>query len=447
MRSRELEIAGWGRARKARVRAWRPEREAELDRSLAEARPRTAIAVGARRAYGDAALNDGGDAILTQRLDRFLAFDPATGTLEAEPGATFRDLAGTFLARGWMAPASPGTAFATLGGGVAADVHGKNHDRHGSFGDHLRWLDLLGADGVTRRVSPTEHAELFAATIGGMGLTGIVRRLAVALLPAPATAMRVVERPVADLDAHLAALFAAREASTFSVGWIDALASGASLGRGILETAEFAPGATPPAPGRALRVPVDAPGFALNPWSVRLFNRFYARRIPAAGRESIRRFDAFLYPLDAIAEWNRIYGKRGFYQFQGVVPDAEAPRALRRMLEAIAAGGRASFLAVIKTLGGEGRGMLSFPMRGVTLALDFPRVAGVEALIDALNRLTLEHGGRVYLAKDALLTADLFRQMYPRAGEFAALLERIDPDCVFASDMARRLGLRPARAA
>ncbi len=448
MRPKATTLAGWGRSNRALLDAWRPERGSELDVAFAATgSPAGVIAHGGGRSYGDAALNDGGAVILSRRLDRFVSFDAVTGELVAEPGVTFRDLIETFAPRGFMAPASPGTAFATLGGAVAADVHGKNHDRHGSFGDHVRWLDLLGADGQTRRVSAQENPDLFAATIGGMGLTGFVRRVAVTLLPSACETVRVAERRVRDLDEHLAGLFAARETATFSVGWVDALAKGAALGRGILETAEFAPGLAVPPPPKRRAVPIDLPGFVLNPLSIRAFNHFYAARVPATGRETTRRLDVFLYPLDAIHDWNRIYGKNGFYQFQCVIPDAAAPRAIRELLETIARAGRASFLAVLKTLGGDGRGMLSFPMRGVTLALDFPRKSGAEDLIAGLNRRAREHGGRVYLAKDALLTRDDFHAMYPRHEEFAALLARIDPSGRFASDQARRLGLVQARRA
>jgi decaprenylphospho-beta-D-ribofuranose 2-oxidase len=447
MRAKRGSFSGWGRASRATLHAWRPERAAELDGALALApSPAGVIAHGAGRSYGDAALNEGGAAIVTTRLDRLLAFDTGTGVLIAEPGVTFRDLIATFVPRGFMPPASPGTAFATLGGALAADVHGKNHDRHGSFGDHVLWAELLLADGSTRRVSPSEDRDLFAATIGGMGLTGIVRRLAVKLLPGATAMLRVAERRVVDLDAHLEALFAARQGATFSVGWIDALATGPALGRGIVETAEFAPDAPLAPPPRRRAVPIDLPGFVLNPLSIRAFNALYGARVSEGGRERTRRLDVFLYPLDAIHDWNRIYGSRGFHQFQCVIPDAEAPRAVRDMLERVGKAGSASFLAVLKTLGGEGRGMLSFPMRGVTLALDFPRKPGVEALIGELNRLAMDHGGRVYLAKDALLEPSALRAMYPRLGEFESVLARVDPQARFTSDQARRLGLKPARA-
>ena len=413
--------------------------------AMAEAGPGL-IAFGAGRSYGDAALNDRGRVILTRRLDRLLDFDPATGLLTAEPGVTFADILHTFLPRGWVAPATPGTAFATLGGAIANDIHGKNHDRAGSFGDHLEWVDLLLPSGEIARASPRERPQLFAATIGGLGLTGVIVALAVRLMRTPSPLVRLTERRVADLDAFLSALQEARATSTYSVGWIDGLARGRELGRGVIELAEPAEGApaTLPPWRRPRPVPIDLPGFTLNPVTVGLFNHAYRRRVPVGGRDHLVPYDRFLYPLDSLDRWNRIYGRRGFYQFQCVIPDARGPAGLRRLLEEISTARSASFLAVLKTLGGEGRGLLSFPLRGYTLALDFPRRGGVEDLMGRLERITLDHGGRIYLAKDAVLSAAGFRAMYPRLGEFQAVLNAVDPDGRLNSDMARRLRIREA---
>ncbi|MCA3260766.1 MAG: FAD-binding oxidoreductase [Telmatospirillum sp.] len=439
VRWKNSRVAGWGRYAAASSRVARPERQSELDRALADAGA-SLIARGAGKAYGDAAQNDGADVATTLRLDRLLAFDPATGVLECEAGVTFRTLLDVFVPKGFVPPVSPGTAFATVGGALAADVHGKNHDRNGSFGDHVLWFDLLCADGQTRRVSPDSHPDLFAATIGGMGLTGIVRRLAFRLLPGTGH-VRVETQRIADLDAFFAAFAAARANATFSVGWIDALAQGSKLGRGVFETAEFAPAApTAPAP-KTLPVPLDFPPFALSRLSVGAFNEIYWRRAPAAKQSAVRPLDAFFYPLDRLADWNRLYGKRGFFQFQSVVPDATAFDATRKMLEAVSAAGTASFLAVLKTLGGPGRGLLSFPLRGVTLALDVPNAPGATALMATLERLALEAGGRIYLAKDALQAPAGFRASYPNLPAFEECLQRWDPQRRFASDLSRRLGI------
>ena len=437
-------LTGWGRNHTATVGAARPERPRDLDAAIADTRDVTVLARGAGRAYGDAALNHGGRVVLTERLDRILSFDAASGLVVCEPGVTFADLLQVFLPRGFMPAASPGTAFATVGGAVAADVHGKNHDRHGSFGDHVEWFDLLLADGSTRRVTADSDAELCAATIGGMGLTGIVREVAFRLLPRATPWVTVHEERIVDLDHYLESFAQVRNTATFSVGWIDALASGASLGRGVLETAEFHQDLTMPAPPRPRRMPIDLPSFALNRLSVRAFNEFYRRRVPVAGRERQRPFAEFLYPLDALHDWNRIYGRRGFYQFQCVLPDSTARAGLRSLLETIAGTGNPSFLAVLKTLGRAGRGHLSFPMHGHTLALDFPRGGNADELLRRLEAITLDHQGRVYIAKDSLLSRAGFRAMYPELPRFEAVLQRVDPGARFMSDLARRLGLKGA---
>lgn len=439
-----MKVTGWGRNRFATVRAARPERARELEAAVAEAGPGGVLARGASRAYGDAALNEGGAVILTERLNRILEFDAGTGIVTCEPGVTFADLLEVFVPRGFMPPASPGTAFATIGGAVAADVHGKNHDRHGSFGDHVQWFDLLLADGRTVRVTPESDPELFAATIGGMGLTGILRAVAFRLLPGATPWVAVRERRIGDLEEYLQAFEEIRDTATFSVGWIDALATGKSLGRGVLETAEFAAETQTPPARRARGVPVDFPGFVLNRLSVRAFNALYVGRIPEDGRTLTRPFAEFLYPLDSLRDWNRIYGRQGFYQFQCVLPASDAPRGMRQLLETIAGTGRPSFLAVLKTLGGPGRGHLSFPLRGHTLALDFPRRGGAEDLLRRLEAITLDHGGRIYLAKDSVLSREGFRAMYPELPRFEAALRRVDPEGRFISDQARRLGLKGA---
>lgn len=443
-RWKKLAVTGWGRNRTAQVGAARPERPRDLDAAVKDSAEVTLLARGAGRSYGDAALNDGGHVVLTERLDRIHSFDPASGVVVCEPGVTFADLFETFVPRGFMAPSSPGTAFATVGGALAADVHGKNHDRHGSFGDHVEWFDLLLADGTTRRVDAQNDPELFAATIGGMGLTGIVRALAFRLIPNAKPWVTVHEERIADLDHYLEAFAQVRDTSLFSVGWIDALARGGSLGRGILETAEFHDDRTLPEAPRPRRVPFDLPSLALNRLSVRAFNEFYRRRVPANGRDRLRPFGEFLYPLDAVHDWNRIYGKRGFYQFQCVLPDDTVRAGLRRLLETISETGNPSFLAVLKTLGRAGRGHLSFPMRGHTLALDFPCGNGADELLRRLEAITLDHRGRVYVAKDSLLSRAGFRAMYPDLPRFEAVLNHVDPQARFMSDLARRLGLKGA---
>jgi decaprenylphospho-beta-D-ribofuranose 2-oxidase len=442
MKVKELEMHGWGRMPRARSFAFRPEKLSAAAAAV-RARPEGGlVAHGGGRSYGDAALNDKGYVLLTRRLDRFLAFDPVRAELVCEPGLTIAEAQSFLLSRGFMLPTVPGTGFATLGGAVANDIHGKNHDRHGSMGNHLRWFDLLTANGDFRRVSPEEDPDLFAATIGGVGLTGILMTLCLSVLPARSNAVRVTEMRAADLDHFLSLLAQYREKATYSVGWIDVLARGSRFGRGILEIAEPSDTPVPAKAGRPIRVPIDMPGFVLNRWSISAMNAWYYHRIPALGRDRVMPLGQFFHPLDKVTDWNRMYGRTGFHQFQCVVPDEHAPAGMRRLLEEITASRAASFLAVLKTMGGDGRGYLSFPMRGFTLALDFPARPEAREVMARLEAITLDHGGRVYLAKDSCLSAEGFARMYPALPKFREVLERVDPDAVFESDLARRLHIR-----
>jgi len=440
-------LEGWGRVRRSASVTLTPDSVADVAGCFANPRAHGLIAHGAGRAYGDCALNDQGSALMTAGLTGILGFDPDTGIVQVEPGVTFRQLMAEFLPRGFMVPVTPGTGFATIGGAVANDVHGKNHETAGSFAQHVTELDLLTPAGGVRTIGPHREAALFQATCGGLGLTGVITRVAFRMARVAGPAVRVREQRVGNLEAFLAALDAAAGA-TYAVGWIDGTARGTTLGRGILETAEPVEG-NPPAPGGGLRVPVDFPAWVLSPLSIRAFNELYFRRVPAGGRARIAHVGKFFYPLDALRGWNRIYGKRGFHQFQNVVPFAGGAAALRDLLEVIGESGRASFLAVLKRLGGGilpdlEAGHLSFPRPGYTLALDFPAGPGIEELYARLVAITLRHGGRVYLAKDALLDAGAFRQMYPRWEEFRAVLEDVDPRRRLQSDMSRRLRLREA---
>ncbi|MGD8810171.1 MAG: FAD-binding oxidoreductase [Gammaproteobacteria bacterium] len=442
MKVNELEISGWGRLPRATARVVRPERLTAAVEAV-KARPEGGlVARGGGRSYGDAALNDGGHVLLTRRLDRILAFDREEAQLVSEPGVTIAELQSFLVPLGFTLPAVPGTGFATLGGAVANDVHGKNHDRHGSLGDHLQWFDLLTADGAFRRVSAADEPDLFAATIGGIGLTGILMTICVSVLPCPSNAVRVTEMRADDLDHFLTLLAQHRDRETYSVGWIDTLARGARFGRGILEVAEPSERPVEARPPRSLRVPMDMPGFVLNRWSISAMNAWYYSRVPSFGRDRVVPLETFFHPLDSVLDWNRMYGRAGFRQFQCVIPDDRAPVGIRCLLEAVTESRAGSFLAVLKTMGGEGRGHLSFPMRGFTLALDFPARAGLDALMGQLEAITLEHGGRVYLAKDSCLSPEGFARMYPKLPELRQTLDRVDPDRLFVSDMARRLDIR-----
>lgn len=438
-----MELSGWGRALSANVRAWRPERAPGLAEAFRAEREDGVIAYAGGRSYGDAPLNGGGDVIMTGRLDRILSADWETGEVVCESGVTIGDLMRVALSHKFIVPVSPGTGFATVGGGLANDVHGKNQHRHGSFGDHVRWVDLMLPSGEIKRITPEgDTADLFNATVGGIGLTGIMLAMSIKLRRVKSNAVLMREKKARNLDEFLAMQEEAREKHAYVVGWIDATARGRSLGRGIMESADDSQGETDAPMGGRKRMPVEMPGFAMNPVSIGLFNALYYHRLPFGGRERQAPVTQFLYPLDAIEDWNRLYGKRGFYQFQCVLPEAESAVGLRKLMEAISDAGTGSFLAVLKSMGKWGRGHLSFPMPGYTLALDFPHKPGVIELLDRLERITLDHGGRIYLAKDGAMKAESFAQMYPKLDEFRAVLDSIDPNRVMDSDMSRRLKIR-----
>lgn len=439
MRAKPLKLTGWGRAESADMAMFRPERAREAV-SLLSVRPGGTTVRGGGRAYGDQTLNDLGHGVLTGRLDRLISFDDQTGLLVAEAGVTFADLLATFLPKGWQVPVSPGTGFATLGGAIANDIHGKNNEATGSFGHHVVWFDLVLPSGVVQRVEP--GSDLFRATIGGIGLTGLILTVALQMRKVSSNAMEVDERRIPDLERFMRALTDARTTHPYAVGWIDALATGKSMGRGILELGRSADRDVAEPPRKAKRLPIDLPGFVLNSWSIRAFNAFYYGRIGAGGRVASVPVSQYLYPLDALLDWNRMYGKRGFHQFQCVLPDEQAPDGMRRLLRTISAAGAASFLAVIKSMGGPGLGMLSFAQKGFSLALDIPHRPGSLTLLQQLEAETLDHGGRIYLAKDSALSAEGFRAMYPEASSFRNVIDDLDPENVMNSDMARRLGLR-----
>lgn len=439
MMQRSVELHGWGRVTRAPVDGVWPESAAQAAEAMQSSESSSVIAFGGGRSYGDVALNSNGRVILTARLNRILSFDPETAEVVCEPGVTFHDLLRTFLPRGFGAPVSPGTGFATIGGAVANDVHGKNHERAGSFGDHVLWIDMLLPSGASVRISPTERSAWFDATIGGLGLTGLMLAVCFRLQRLPSNAVQVEVQRIANLEEFLEAFERVRVHKTYSVGWVDALAVGSRLGRGILETAEHSPTMCHQRARRRVRLPCDLPPWLLNPWSISAFNALYYHHAPARVRKVNRSLERFLYPLDAILDWNRSYGRPGFYQFQCVVPEASG---IQKVLHEVGRIGAASFLAVLKTLGDEGRGLLSFPMRGYTLALDLPRRAGTEALITRLAQLTLDAGGRVYPAKDACVPAPIFQAMYPKLDRFRSVLEEIDPQCRMNSDLARRLRIR-----
>ena len=436
MRWKETTYSGWGRAINAKGKIARPEKVAALNAIMAQT---PAPAIGNQRSYGDTALNTDGHVTDMTRLDRFLNFDPETGLLEAEAGATIGDILKTFAPKGWMPAVIPGTGFATLGGCIANDVHGKNHQIAGSFGQHVESILLAGANGKPQRISLKRNAPLFRATIGGLGQTGVILTARIHLAKCSGGTMAVQERRMADLDSFMDGFGASTAA--YSVGWIDTTASGVDLGRGILEEANISTGAFAP-PRNNRSIPFNAPGFVMSKPMVKLFNRLYLRRVPQDGRDRERPLSDFFFPLDRILNWNRLYGKSGFHQFQCVLPHDTARTQLTKLLEEIGNSRLCSPLSVLKQMGAGRAGMMSFPMEGMTLAVDIANKRGATTLLARLNDITLSGKGRVYLAKDSSLDPTYLSGMNPELTAFREVVAKADPEGVFATDQSRRLNLR-----
>jgi FAD/FMN-containing dehydrogenase len=403
---------------------------------------------GLGRSYGDSSLPPASRPAAGSTLlaDRILAFDDATGLLRAEAGLRLAELVRVVRPRGFFPPVVPGTQLVTRGGMVAADVHGKNHHVDGTFGAHVTGLRLRVADGRILDCGPDHEADLFRATLGGMGLTAHILEVEFRLRRTPTPWILAETERVRDIDAFIEGLKASARSWPFTLGWIDCLSGGRNLGRGVLmrgrwATAEEAPRAGPP-PRRRPSVPFVLPTFVLNPWTVRAFNAaiYHAPR----AQRAVVHPEAFFHPLDAIGSWNRLYGPRGFTQHQCVLPESAGPGAARRFLETLTGRGGASMLCVIKDCGDEGIGLLSFPKRGISIACDIPIRDDTQALVDALNQRVIAEGGRVYLAKDAFTRPEHFRAMEPRLEAFQRIRRAWDPDQqIRSAQSVRLLGDRP----
>jgi FAD/FMN-containing dehydrogenase len=435
----------WGRAHRFAHAVARPTRVDAACAAFAAAQaPR--LAVGCGRSYGDSGLNADGLLIDTTGLDRFVAFDAERGRLRAEAGVTLARIVDLLARRraadgsGWFLPVSPGTAFVTLGGAVANDVHGKNHHRMGSFGHHVRGLRLLRSDEGVIDCGPERHGELFRATVGGLGLTGVILEVELQLRRVPGFAVANEDVRFADLDTFYGLAAESADRFEYTVAWIDCLAAGRGLGRGLFSRAAHVPGPIPvPRAGTPrFAVPFALPVSPLNRWTVKAFNALHWRRVRLdRPRRAVVPVTRILYPLDAIADWNRLYGRRGFFQYQCVLPTGTARDGVRALLSTIAAAGEGSFLAVLKTFGARpAAGLLSFPMPGTTLAIDFPdRGATTAALFARLDAIVAEAGGRLYPAKDGRMSAALFHATQPNLDRFAA---QLDP--ALSSSFWRRVG-------
>jgi FAD/FMN-containing dehydrogenase len=378
-------------------------------------------------------LNNGGLLIDTSPLRRFIHFDPERGIVRAEAGLSVAELLEVIAPRGWFIPVSPGTQFVTIAGALANDIHGKNHHRSGTFGCHVRRFELLRSDGTRRECSPDENAELFRATIGGMGLTGLVSWLEIQLKRIPGACVQLEQIRFRSFDEYLALETESSANYEYTVSWIDCLTSGST--RGLFQRANFSEVDAPRRRPLQLRAPVDLPSFLLNTITMKLFNTAIYHSQWRDHVSRISHYVPFFYPLDSVLDWNRVYGKSGFYQYQFVIP-SDAQELFQEILQRIADSGQGSFLVVLKKFGEiRSPGMMSFPRAGFTLALDFPnRGQSTLALLDDLDQRVLEAGGAVYPAKDARMSADSFQSYYPQWKEFSRYM---DPN--FSSSFWRRV--------
>ncbi len=451
-------LTGWGRTAPTAAHLV-PGLSTDRVVSVAHGAPsRGVLARGLGRSYGDAAQNAGGTV-----LDMVAGATPAprvdeTGLLRAAAGTSLDTVMRSCVPSGWFVPVTPGTRHVTLGGALAADIHGKNHHVDGSFGRHVVEATIVTGGGDVRRVAPTDDpaddAELFWATAGGLGLTGAVTAVTLRMLPVETSRMLVDTDRLDDLDALLGAMADSDAHHRYSVAWIDLMATGKHLGRSVLTAGDHAPLAALPTgtgdplafdPAVRVGAPPWVPSGLLNRLTIRAFNEFWFRKAPRRRRDELQTIGAFFHPLDGVRDWNRLYGRRGFVQHQTIVPFGHEA-TLRRVVERLSEAGAPSFLAVLKRFGPASPGPLSFPTPGWTLALDIPTGhPGLAELLDELDRVVVGVGGRIYLAKDSRVDPSLVPLMYPRLGELADVRRRIDPDGIWRSDLGHRLGLDDVR--
>ena len=444
-------LTGWGRTN-ATVAEVLELPNHEVPAALKEAGPRGVLVRGLGRSYGDAAQNAGGLVLRLQGAAHQAVLDATRGTVTVPAGVSIDDLLRVIVPRGFFVPVTPGTRFVTIGGAIASDIHGKNHHVEGSFGNHVESLTMLLADGSQALVGPEHHAELFWATVGGMGLTGVILDATVRLLPIQTSRMSVDTARMPDLDSLLTAMAEGDDDYRYSVAWIDPQAKGRHLGRSVLSRGDHA-GLTQLGPKDAIdplaygpkqmvsMPPLVPPMGVINHATVAAFNEVWFRKAPVRRVGQLQSIAAYFHPLDMVGSWNRIYGAQGMLQYQFVVPFGEE-ETMRTVIERLSASGTASFLAVLKRFGPGSLAPLSFPAPGWTLALDVPAATGgLGDMLHGLDRLVLDAGGRHYFAKDAVTTPDAIRRGYPRLAEWKAVRDAVDPTGVWQSDLSRRLGL------
>ncbi|MDG2048724.1 MAG: FAD-binding oxidoreductase [Myxococcota bacterium] len=429
---------------------FRPERETQIQEIVSGAPTHSVLARGMGRSYGDAALNQDAGIILHERFDHFLAFDDKAGILTCEAGVTLSDIIDVVVPRGFFLPVTPGTQYISIGGAIAADVHGKNHHLDGTISSQLIDFRIITGDGQILTCSRNENSDLFWATLGGLGLTGCILQARLQLRPVESAWMTQQSLRCRDLDTLLQKTFEEDDLFQYSVAWVDCLARGRSLGRSILlranpaSTKELPPKIKEdpyrlPQPYRPT-VPFNFPSLALNNFNMRIFNQLFWMN--HRDHQSPKPLREYFYPLDRIHQWNRVYGRPGVSQYQFVLPLESCPKGIQDILETVSESRGASFLAVLKKTGPANEAPLSFPIEGASMALDFPnRKSDLKPLLERLDRIVVQYGGRVYLAKDSSLGAWALPEMYPALNQFRDVQRKYDPNKRFSSSLARRLEL------
>lgn len=432
-----MRLTGWGKYPVVKAIGRSFETGGQLQDALSRFEDCIVYAKGG--SYGDSALSE--RVVLSRRFNKILHFDSQEGIVTCESGVTLAKLVEAFLPRGWFLGVTPGTKFISVGGAIASDVHGKNHHQEGCFSNTVLSFDLLLPSGEIIHCSQGVNRPWFSATCGGMGLTGVILTVSLRLMPVRSAFIRETLIRCKNLE-EILTLFEANQAVPYSVAWIDCLANKEDLGRSILMLGEHAEAGRLEMPRhKPLNIPVDLPSFVLNRYSIRLFNYCYYQKAPDLKVGALIPLEDFFYPLDKILNWNRMYGSRGFTQYQFVLPKEASYAGLQQILTKIASAGLGSFLGVLKLFGPDNDNLLSFPMEGYTLAIDFKINRRLFPFLNELDRIVLGHGGRLYLAKDVRMSGATFREGYPRWEDFAELREHHALNRKFKSLQSQRLGI------
>ncbi len=428
-------ISGWGGYPKTTSEVIMPKNINEIKNYL----NKPLIPRGMGRSYGDSAIFN--TTIQTNYLNRVIKFDKNSGLLSCESGITIGNILNIVIPHGWFIPVSPGTSFATLGGAIASDVHGKNHHINGTFGEHIISMKMLLANSEIIEISPSKMSDLFYATCGGMGLTGIILSATIKLLPIKSN--KIIQKEVKSSSLEETCLvFDENSSSSYSVGWIDCFGKGDSQGKSIISFGEHAEeGELDFKMEKKIEIPKNFPSFFINKFSIKIFNKIYYASKKNNKIKKIN-FHKFFYPLDGLQNWNRLYGKKGFIQYQFVIPEIDALNNLRYIFSKFSEYNLNSFLTVLKKFGKQNKNLISFPMKGYTLAIDFKLDKSLFKKIIELDKIICDMGGRIYLTKDSLMTEDIFKKTYKNWEQFQSVREKYGAIGIFCSDQSRRLGLK-----